>query len=310
MTRDDALPPEWLPPMLATLGEETTTPAAWPVEPKWDGVRVLAVLHPMLGIRLWSRNETDLTLTFPDVAVELAQRARGFGILDGEVVAGAPGTMGEFGRLQQRLGRRLPSPELVTGVPVAYHVFDVLWWDGRDRRALPWTARRELLATTLEFGGRIRKTPAWRSRRRERLEALCATGGEGLVAKRPDAPYQGARSRDWIKLKCHRQGNFVVGGWTAPEGTRIGVGALLIGRREAGELCYVGRVGTGFSDAELARTESRLATLERSRSPFMNPPRRPTARWVDPVLTCRVRYAEWTNDQKLRHPSFLGWVGD
>ncbi|HEX5818462.1 MAG TPA: non-homologous end-joining DNA ligase [Gemmatimonadales bacterium] len=306
----DQPPPRWLPPMLATLSEDATAPAHWPVEPKWDGVRVLAVLHPDDGLRLWSRNETDFTLTFPDVVAELAERARGYGILDGEVVAGAPGSMGDFGRLLKRLGRRLPMPERVTGVPVAYHVFDVLWWEGRDRRGLPWTARRELLARTLDFGGRVRQTPAWTSRRAERLANLCATGGEGLIAKRPDAPYQSTRSRDWLKLKCERQGDFVVGGWTAPSGMRTGLGALLVGTWEDGELRYVGRVGTGFTEPELDRTAARLADLARPRSPFVDPPRRPAARWCAPVLTCRVRYTEWTDDGKLRHPSFRGWVGD
>jgi DNA ligase D-like protein (predicted ligase) len=310
MTRSDAMPPAWLPPMLATLGDEPTTPADWPVEPKWDGVRVLAVLHPVLGVRLWSRHETDFTLTFPEIATALAAQARGFGILDGEVVAGAPGTMGDFGRLQRRLGRRLPSAARVTGVRLAYHVFDVLWWDGRDRRALPWTARRELLSTTLEFGGLLRKTPVWRRRRADRLASLCADGAEGLIAKRPDAPYAGARSRDWVKLKCSRQGDFVVGGWTAPAGARSGFGALLVGTWEENVLRYAGRVGTGFTDAELRRTSARLAALERPRSPFVPAPTRHRVRWVEPVLKARVRYTEWTNDRRLRHPSFLGWVGD
>jgi bifunctional non-homologous end joining protein LigD len=201
-------------------------------------------------------------------------------------------------------------PERVTGVPVAYQLFDVLWWEGRDRRSLPWTARRELLARTLDFGGRVRRTPAWTSRRAERLHDLCAMGGEGLIAKRPDAPYQGTRSRDWLKLKCDRRGDFVVGGWTAPSGMRTGLGALLVGTWEDGELRYAGRVGTGFTDAELSRTAARLSDLERPNSPFVDPPRRHAARWCAPVLTCRVRYTEWTNDGRLRHPSFQGWVGD
>jgi DNA ligase D-like protein (predicted ligase) len=310
MARRDAKSPDWLPPMLAILGDESSTPAAWPVEPKWDGVRVLAVLDPVRGIRLWSRNETDFTLTFPEIATELAERACGFGILDGEVVAHVPGTMGDFGRLQKRLGRRGPSQERLTGVSVAYHLFDVLWWDGCDRRTLPWTVRRELLARTLMFGGHVRKTPVWWSRRGERLARMCEMGAEGLIAKRPDAPYQGARSRDWVKLKCAQYGDFVVGGWTEPAGSRSGFGALLVGTWKNGVLRYAGRVGTGFSDAELVRTSARLASLARAHPPFVDPPRRHVARWVDPVLICRVRFTEWTNDRKLRHPSFVGWVGD
>ena len=304
---DDAMPVSWLPPMLATLGEEATTPASWPVEPKWDGVRCLAVLDPVEGVTLWSRARRELTFTFPEIAEALAERACGFGVLDGELVARGSRPYGDFGLIQQRLGRSDALRARATGVAVTYQVFDVLWWDGVDRRPLPWRERHALVRRTAHFGGLIARTPSWSRGRRARFAAICAAGGEGLIAKRPDAPYQSIRSSDWVKLKCQQVGDFVVGGWTAPQGGRVGVGALLLGAWERGALRYVGRVGTGLTDAELAAARVRLERRETAKPPFANAPREP-ARWVRPEMVARVRFTEWTRDGRLRHPSFLGWV--
>ena len=304
----DRSPPEWLPPMLASRGAAGAVPSTWAAEPKWDGVRCLAVLDPGRGVTLWPPQHRDQTAAFAEIAEALASRARGFGILDGEIVAGAAGAYGDFGRLQTRLGRSGASAVEATGVEVSYHVFDVPWWDGADRRRDPWAARHALVERTVRWGGPLAPTPAWFGDRATHLEDVCAAGGEGLVLKRPGSPYSSRRSPDWVKLKCERSGEFVVGGWTDPAGSRSGFGALLLGAWTGGTLRYAGRVGTGFGEAELLATRAWLERHAVPVPPFSDPPRLRTAHWVAPVRLARVGFAEWTADGKLRHPRFIGWA--
>jgi len=303
--------PSWLEPELATLTDERFSDPAWFYERKFDGERCLA-FRSGPEVRLLTRNQQHVNDTYPELAEALAaqrhsgQHAADF-VVDGEVVA-FDGDETRFSRLQQRLGVRHPSAELRAAVPVSYCLFDVLWADGRDVRPLPLAERKQVLAGLLSFGDPLRFTEH-RTRGGEQYYAdACASGWEGLVVKRADAPYRAGRSRDWLKFKCQNNQEFVIGGYTDPKGSRTGFGALLIGYYDAdGKLAYAGKVGTGFDTALLASLGATLAGLERARSPFGRcAPPRAGVHWVEPALVGQVAFSEWTTAGQLRHPRFQG----
>jgi bifunctional non-homologous end joining protein LigD len=191
-------------------------------------------------------------------------------------------------------------------VSVFLYAFDAMFVDGRDVRGLPLLDRKRLLRGALGFHGPLRLTP-YRRRDGERLyEEACRKGWEGLIAKRADSAYTSARSRDWLKLKCSAEQELVVGGYTAPKGSREELGALLVGHFEDGRLRYAGKVGTGFDRATLRDLASRLSPLRRDASPFADDVRGRTTTWVEPRLVVQVGFSEWTRDGRLRHPRFLG----
>jgi DNA ligase D-like protein (predicted ligase) len=256
---------------------------------------------------LLTRNQHDVTGTFPEIAAALdAQRADGF-IVDGEIVAFADGQT-KFEQLQQRLGVVHPEARLIAGFPVFYYIFDVLYAGGRDARPLPELDRKQLLADLLSFGGPLRYTEHRVGGGEAYYRSACEQGWEGLIAKRADAPYLAGRTRNWLKFKCLAGQEFVIGGYTDPRGSREGFGALLVGYYDTdGRLTYAGKVGTGFDAAMLRSLRAALGTLERDTSPFElgNPPRA-GAHWVQPRLVGQVAFAEWTDDGLLRQPRFQG----
>jgi bifunctional non-homologous end joining protein LigD len=285
----------WMDPMLATLVDSLTDSSGWVFERKLDGIRALAYRSGK-GVRLYSRNKLPLEDSFPSV-VDALERLRGPDfVLDGEVVAVAGGKIGGFEALQQRTGR----------TPLRYYIFDVLSLDGNDVRLLPLLERRRLLGG-LSLTGALRRT-ATRTGDAEQLRSeACAAGWEGVIAKRTDAPYRGGRSKDWLKLKCVLEQEFVVGGYTDPKGGRAGFGALMICYHEDGKLRYGGEVGTGFNQRTLADLAARLAKMETNKSPFANYPKAYKGEhFVKPKLVVQVGFSEWTRDGKLRHPRFLG----
>src|SRR6201996_7718244 len=303
--------PSWVEPQLATLTRERFSSPEWIYERKLDGERCLAFAGPG-GVRLLSRSQRDVTSTFPEIAAALEAQRHGDLIVDGEIVA-FEGSQTRFGRLQQRLGGVSPGDKLLRDYPVFYYVFDVLYADGRDTRPRPLTERKKLLAAALAFTGPLRFTE-----HRERdgavfFQQACADGWEGLVAKRADFPYVGTRSRDWLKFKCENAQEFVIGGFTDPQRSRIGFGALLLGYYDPdGNLVYAGKVGTGFSTSTLRSLHAALTRLERASSPFTAG--RLTglrgAHWVTPKLVGQVGFSEWTADGQLRHPRFQGLRDD
>jgi DNA ligase D-like protein (predicted ligase) len=287
--------------MKATLTDRRFSDPDWVYERKLDGIRCIAVRDGG-PVRLLSRNDLSLNGRYPELADALASQAATRFAVDGEVVA-FEGSRTSFARLAQRGRRR---------VPVYLYAFDLLWLDGRDVRPLPLLERKRLLRAALEWDDPLRQTPY----RRERGEALfreaCAKGWEGLIAKRADSPYVSrARSRDWLKFKCEQGQELVVGGYTAPKGSREELGALLLGHFDSeGRLRYAGRVGTGFDRATLRDLARRLAPLRRPDSPFADEvPARDTT-WVEPELVAQVAFTEWTRDGRLRHPRFLGLRDD
>jgi DNA ligase D-like protein (predicted ligase) len=298
-----------IPVMLATLTDRRDFGDDWLLERKLDGERCIA--RKQRGEeRLESRTGKDLTGTYPEVrAAVAAQRGRDL-LLDGEVVA-YDGEQTSFGRLQQRLGVTNPSPELVAAYPVVYCVFDLLEVDGEDLTHLPLIERRAWLAKAIRPKAALQLTEAWRDESQQRFAEACRSGWEGLIAKRADAPYTRGRSRDWLKLKCSWEQEFVIGGYTDPAGSRTDFGALLVGYYEDDKLRYAGKVGTGYSAATLRDLGARLRELEIPESPFVDA--RPIPRgthWTRPELVAQIGFAEWTRDGRLRQPRFLGLRDD
>jgi bifunctional non-homologous end joining protein LigD len=298
--------PAWLEPELATLTQDRFSDPAWLYERKLDGERCLAYRDGD-EVRLLTRNQKQVSTTYPEISAALAAQDSADFIIDGEVVA-FDGAATSFSRLQQRLGIRSPDDRLRRAVPVYYYIFDVLWADGRDVRPAPLRERKRILRALLTWRDPLRFSVHRTNDGEAYYAHACASGWEGLVVKRGDSPYRAGRSRDWLKFKCQNAQEFVIGGYTDPQGTRSGLGALLIGYYDAGgQLTYAGKVGTGFDEATLASLSSTLAGLERRSAPFgRGSLPRSGVHWTEPDLVCQVAFSEWTSAGQLRHPRYQG----
>jgi len=292
--------------MLATLTDRRFSDPNWFFERKLDGERCLA-FRTGTDVRLMSRNRLAISSQYPEVVRALATHPLCDAILDGEIVA-FDGDRTSFPRLQRRMHVSAPSPSLIRSSPVVYFVFDVPFACGYDlsRVGLRW--RKRVLRELATF----RRPLALSAHRTGRGEAYyaeaCSKGWEGLIAKRAESPYVGTRSQDWLKFKCVAEQEFVIGGYTDPQGNRAGFfGALLVGYYEDGRLVYAGKVGTGFDRQTLADLTRQLAALEQREPPFQagQLPRK-GVHWVRPKLVAEVGFSEWTEDGQLRHPRFLG----
>jgi bifunctional non-homologous end joining protein LigD len=287
--------------MKAVLADEPFSDPAWIFERKLDGIRCLAH-RDGAGVRLLSRTERSMNADYPGVVEALEAEPHKDFVVDGEVVAFDRRGITSFSRLQRRGRER---------VAIFFYVFDLLRLDGEDMRPLPLRERKARLRSEFRFEGPVRLSPH-RNEQGERLfREACARGLEGLVAKRADSPYRAARSRDWLKLKCHAEQELVIGGFTDPQGSRTDFGALLVGHFEDGRLHYAGKVGTGFDHDTLRTLGERLRELARDEPPFVDvhPIPRGT-RWVEPELVAQIAFTEWTRDGRLRHPRFLGLRDD
>jgi DNA ligase D-like protein (predicted ligase) len=290
--------------MLATLTDQRFSSPDWVFERKYDGVRALA---SRIGDtpRLWSRNQKAMDKTYPELIDTLTTHSVPSFLADGEIVA-FDGNQTSFGKLQARINLTRPEDIRRTGVDVYYYLFDLLVIDDAELTRLPLRARKRVLRRAFEFRDPLRYS-VHRNTHGEKFYAdACARGWEGLIAKRADSPYLHTRSRCWLKFKCVRDQEFVIGGFTEPRGSRIGFGALLVGYYEDGALRYAGKVGTGYSDTLLRDLRARLEALTQPHSPFADPVREKDAHWVRPTLVAQIGFTEWTRDGKLRHPRFLG----
>lgn len=296
--------PAWRSPTLATLTDERFSDSAWIFERKLDGVRCLA-FRDGRRVRLLSRNRQPLNGSYPEVEQALAaQKCTGF-VVDGEIVA-FQGRRTSFARLQGRSGITDPDAARATDIPVFYYLFDVLHLDGYATTDLPLTWRKRLLRKLFQFNDPLRYTTHRVADGEAAYAAACRRGDEGVIAKLADAPYEGRRSAHWLKFKCSRDQEFVVVGYTAPKGSRVGLGALLLGYHDNGRLAYAGKVGTGFDTATLRDLHERLTRTSRDSPPVDVPVKEPGAHWVAPTLVAQVAFSEWTRDGKLRHPRYLG----
>jgi bifunctional non-homologous end joining protein LigD len=287
--------PNWVEPMKAVLTDDRFSDPGWVFERKLDGLRCLAFKDDR-GVRMLSRNKLSFNDRFPTIAGALQRDPATNFVIDGEIVAFAKGKS-TFEILQQR-GEHPAQLYL--------YVFDVLYAGGEDVSSLPWRERKALLRSTIAFDGPIRLTQHRNGDGERLFREACQKGWEGLIAKRADAPYTHGRSRDWLKFKCGFEQELVIGGFTAPRGSRTDLGALLVGHYEGKQLRYAGKVGTGFTQATLRDLAARLAKLPRDDSPFANKIKERNVTWVQPKLVAQIGFSEWTRDGRLRHPRFLG----
>jgi bifunctional non-homologous end joining protein LigD len=267
--------PEWLEPMAATLTDERFAGKDWLFERKFDGIRLLAYKRGR-DVKLYSRNR--LLQNIPDIEKAIAAMPVKEIILDGEVAWDRHST---------------------------YHVFDILWVDGKSTTGLALEERRGLLKN-LRFSGPLRRVrlldedEPWERARQE--------GWEGVIAKRRGSPYEHRRSKHWLKMKIEASQELVVGGFTDPQGARVGLGALLVGYYDGDDLVFAGKIGTGFDSKMLIDLRSRLDKLEIAQTPFAIAKGLPKLRvhWVKPSIVVQVSFIEWTVHNKLRHPRLIG----
>jgi len=298
----------WRSPMLATLTDRRFSSPDWVFERKLDGVRALVTAADG-RVRLWSRNHNDVTASYPELASALGRQAPPRFVADGEIVA-FDGGQTSFARLQARIHLSRPAGIARAGVAVYLYLFDLLALGDVDLTGLSLRDRKRILAAVVDFGAtssRLRYSAHRNADGEAYYRYACEHGWEGLIAKRAAAPYRSGRSSDWLKFKCVRGQEFVIGGFTDPQGSRAGFGALLVGYHDdTGRLCYAGKVGTGFDRQTLTDLRSRLDGLTQTRSPFREPVREPGAHWVSPRLVAQVGFSEWTRGGRLRHPRFEG----
>jgi ATP-dependent DNA ligase len=272
--------PEWLVPMAATLTQERFSGPEWVFEQKYDGIRLLAYKKGN-DVQLFSRNHLPQEL--PAIQHAIERLPHNEMILDGEITW--------------------------RGGYVAYHVFDIMWLDGRNVTTLPLEERRELLARLpfeepLHRVALIDDASPWERAERE--------GWEGVIAKRRGSIYEHRRSKEWLKMKCELSQNFLVGGFTDPQGKRVGLGALLVGHHKDDDFVFAGKIGTGFDTKLLLDLRARLDQIEIPKSPFTKAKGLPRLRahWVKPEIVVHVGFIEWTTHRKLRHPRLLSVVND
>ena len=298
--------PAELSPMLTTLVKSPPTGDEWLHEIKYDGYRMLCRIDNGKA-RLVSRNGKDWTAAFADVAKDLARLPVRAAWIDGEVVVLDAAGRTSFQALQNALSG--------TKAPLSFFAFDILYLDGYDLRGAALTDRKAVLRAVVGDGvGAIRVGPEFLGHGDDYFRQACKLGFEGVISKRAESPYRdGLRTRDWIKAKCTRRQEMVIGGFTDPQGSRKGFGALLLGIYQDGKLRYSGKVGTGFNDESLAKLYELLLPLEQDKPAFVNPPRgfeAKGAHWIKPELVAEVAFTEWSDDGALRHPSFQGLRAD
>lgn len=267
--------PDWLEPMAATLTQERSLGTGWVYERKFDGIRLLAYKRGR-DVQLFSRNRLPQRL--PSVAEAVAALPVKDVILDGEVAWDGASS---------------------------YHVFDVLWLDGANTTTLPLEERRALLKS-LPFTAPMKRVDLVRDA--NPWERASREGWEGVIAKRTGSPYEHRRSKHWLKIKVECSQELVVGGFTDPQGARVGLGALLVGYYEGDDLVFAGKIGTGFDTKLLLDLRKRLDPLELPTPPFTKAVGLPRLRahWVKPKIVVQVSFTEWTGNNKLRHPRLIG----
>ncbi len=306
------LSPQHQPFMLATLAERPFSGKEWLFEVKYDGVRVLAYRQGETA-ELYGRSGQVITGRYPDLTNALRALPVDRFLIDGEIIALDESGKPSFQRLQARMGLTNPRDidRAVIAVPVIGIFFDCLGLDGHDLRRLPLLQRKECLRLLLPPLGPAHYGDHILEHGDAFFEVASAERLEGIVAKKATSPYVGGRSREWIKVKCLRRQEFVIGGYTDPQGGRSYFGALHVGIYDGPRLVYVSKVGTGFDEASLKKLWEALQPLGRPSPPFaIGAPTGRSHHWVEPKLVCEVRFTEWTKDGGIRHPSFLGLRAD
>jgi bifunctional non-homologous end joining protein LigD len=292
-------------PMLATLTDDYFSNPAWIYERKLDGERCL-IFKNGEDVRLLSRNHQDISSTYPELTESVASKVVKSFVADGEIVAFKNGRT-SFSRLQQRMQVSAPRPDLQKKVAVYLYLFDLLYLEGYQTTDLPLRLRKKLLKQAIGYSDPLRFTIHRNECGETFFREACRKGWEGIIAKDGEAPYEHGRSQKWLKFKCDRRQELVVGGWTDPKGNRTGFGALLTGYYQDDDLVYAGKVGTGFSEESLKNLHQKLTEIERDTSPFDRGfDNSHNVHHVEPELVAEFAFSEWTEAGRLRHPRYLG----
>lgn len=297
-------------PMLATLTDDYFNDPKWIFERKLDGVRCLITIKNG-DVKLYSRNENLMNASYPELVTALKSHKYSNLIADGEIVA-FDGKTTSFQKLQGRIQLKNNEQIKESKVKVFLYLFDILYLEGFDLTQLPLTLRKKVLRKSITWSSPIRFTPHRNQNGKELLKEACNKGWEGLIAKNSEANYVHSRSRNWLKFKCSQGQELVIGGFTEPQGERIGFGALLVGYYQDGDLLYAGKVGTGFDDAFLKKWRKNFDKIRMEKSPFKNyqDSQQGKNHWIKPKYVGQFGFTEWTKTNKLRHPRFLGMRDD
>ncbi|MFW6218913.1 MAG: non-homologous end-joining DNA ligase [Bacteroidota bacterium] len=299
--------PSAISPMLAKLTHNYFSDKDWIFERKWDGERAILFIKKDKAT-LQSRNQKKLNIKYPEIIEAVNGQNLPDMIVDGEIVA-FDGTISSFSKLQGRMQLEDPREIKDSDVDVYYYVFDLIYLDNYLLEKIPLRERKSILKKVINYKDPIRYT----THRNEKGEAYhaeaCKKGWEGIIAKDGNSSYVHARSSKWLKFKCVKQQEFVIGGYTDPEGSRIGFGALLIGfyDKKKENFHYAGKVGTGYDKKMLEWLSEKMKKIETDKNPFtINKPKSKNIHFIKPKLVCEIGFTEWTNDEKLRHPRYLG----
>lgn len=312
--------PRFVEPMKARSETELPSGRDWIFEIKFDGIRAIAVIDEVRA-KLLSRRPRDITHEFPDISRALTKAIRRPCVLDGEIVAFDPQGRSSFQLLQNR--RSANS----NGNPHCYMIFDIMNLEGRDLCLEPLLARRELLKklVTNKATDLLRFSQSVEGDSKTVWKHTVKLGLEGIIAKRRDSAYEpGRRSGAWLKIKTHNEQEFVIGGYTAPQGSRLFFGSIAVGYYQGADLLFAARVGTGFDTRALKSLHTLFQKFRSDQCPFMNLPATRRSRfgggltpaemrkctWLKPELVCQVRFLEWTHDNNLRQPVFVGLRDD
>jgi bifunctional non-homologous end joining protein LigD len=295
--------PSFIPPQLATLVKEPPSGDEWLHELKFDGYRMLCRIHRG-RVSVWSRNGKDWTEKFQNVVEAVKSLKATSAMLDGEIVVVDAQGRSSFQKLQRAMGK-------ATTTGFAYEVFDLIYLDGFSLTRTPLKHRKELLKNLVGSNshGVIRYSEHINGNGDEFFKHACEYGIEGIVSKLADSTYESTRNRNWLKVKCVKQQEFVIAGYTPSSKGLPGFGSLVLGVYEKGKLVYAGRVGTGFTFKQRSDLKQQLDKLSRETSPLAVVPKDPGLRqthWTEPKMIAEVAFTEWTSDGSIRHPSFQG----
>ncbi len=296
--------PNFIAPQLATLVKEPPPGDEWLHELKFDGYRMLCWIDRG-KVRFWSRNGKDWTAKFPGIAEAMKSLPVTSAIIDGEIVVVDAQGRSSFQKLQRALGKSVNAS-------LVYEVFDLIYLDGFNLTKTPLRQRKLLLknlCNSLPGRGPLRYSEHLEGNGDAFFRHACEYGIEGIVSKLADSPYDSARNRNWLKVKCNKQQEFVIAGYTPSAKGLPGFGSLILGVYEKSKLVYAGRVGTGFTFQQRSELQKQLDKFSRETSPFAITPKDPglrKAHWTEPKLIAEVAFTEWTSDGSIRHPSFQG----
>ncbi len=296
--------------MLATLTDDYFDDSDWIYERKLDGERCIVLIEDG-NVSIYSRNEQDLNNTYPELKEALEGNKYPNLILDGEIVA-FEGQVTSFSKLQDRMKIKDPEKAKDSNVKVFLYFFDLIYYQNFSLDQLPLRTRKKILKKALRWKDPIRFVSHRNEKGVKYHKEACQKGWEGIIAKDGDSNYVHSRSKKWLKFKCSKGQELVIGGFTEPEGNRVGFGALLVGYYKGGNLHYAGKVGTGYDDEFLKEWREKFDKIERKSSPFedFEDDKSGHNHWITPKYVGEFDFTEWTDDGKLRHPRFIGMRKD